>query len=176
MHRRTGGTGLDATTYLSVGDLLALAHHHCEDADVRAHIRTALPAGAELVDGDAAEATLSVDDLLGRAQELADCGDRREAIRRARSLWQARSELDREIRTDGGMQTHLNDRGHAQAPPAAHLTGERPAEAANTHDADGSREWWCVDCHRRVTRADDGEGEFGHARECEHHFQRGAGE
>jgi hypothetical protein len=176
MHRRTGGSGLDATTYLSVGDVLALAHHNCDDADVRAHIRTALPAGAELVEGGETEATLGVDDLLDHAQDLAECGERGESIRRARSLWRARSELDREIRTDGGTQTTFDERGHAHAPPAGHLTGERPTDATTTHAADGDREWWCVDCRRRVTRSNDGEGEFGHCRECEHHFQRRAGE
>lgn len=172
MHRRTGGTGLDATTYLSVADLLALAHHSCPDDDVRAHIRTALPADAALPDEEPEDDLLDVDDLLGHAQQQASCTDRRESIRRARSLWRARAELDREIRTDGGMQTTFDARGRAQSPPAPHLTGERPTGAATTHSADGDREWWCVDCRRRVTRADDGEGEFGHVRECKHHFTR----
>jgi len=102
---RTDGTGLETSTYLSVADLLALAHHQTDDAKVQTRIETALPDDAELPDTDAdTQLLLSTDDLLCRAQTQAEDSERIEAIRRARSLWQARDELDRsdEPMTDGG--------------------------------------------------------------------------
>ena len=79
-----------------------------------------------------------------------------------------------EVMTDGG-QAVIDPNGRLSKPPAGHLTGTRPPAACNTHDVTEPREWWCAECNRRVTRAADGEGEFGHNPECEHHFQRSGG-
>lgn len=39
--------------------------------------------------------------------------------------------------------------------------------------ADGDREWWCVECGRRVTEARERDVEYGHAASCEHSIAGG---
>lgn len=52
-----------------------------------------------------------------------------------------------------------------QLPP--HLSREKPSESPSNLDV-SSRKYWCVDCHRRVTRSRDKTKEYGHDFACEH--------
>lgn len=64
---------------------------------------------------------------------------------------------------------------HTNTPPAPHLskrraynrTGGRAAHETATK----AREYYCLECGRRVTQSTDGTGEYGHATDCDHHFQ-----
>lgn len=116
---------------------------------------------------DASEGPAAREALL-RYAEVCDDEELAASLRQ----WVASERRERpEVRTDGGQAT-LDASGRLQRPPAPHLTGERPDGAAAALKANGHREWWCTECNRRVTRASGGQGEFGHAERCEHHFQR----
>lgn len=72
-----------------------------------------------------------------------------------------------------------NDDSHQQAltgeraTPESHLSKRYTGDGNNLLSADKRREYWCKDCDYRVTRSPSGEGEYGHDRECEHHYVLG---
>jgi len=68
------------------------------------------------------------------------------------------------------IQSRLDQR----IPPEEHLTAEHPdVDNAGLGVDSDRREWWCSECEYRVTRASNGHGEYGHKRDCQHHYQLG---
>jgi uncharacterized protein YlaI len=57
-----------------------------------------------------------------------------------------------------------------------HLTDRFPGDNAkgNAHslNPDKEREWYCRECHNRVTQATDRQYEYGHAKGCSHSIGR----
>lgn len=61
-----------------------------------------------------------------------------------------------------------------------HLQKPKPKNNASTLQASKDREYWCSECHHRVTVGTDAEEygygdlpEYGHAATCEHHLEAG---
>jgi len=73
--------------------------------------------------------------------------------------------------TDGGLRTDDVQQTLDGDEHPAHLT-KNPTHA-DVHNTDWdpgnltSREYWCVDCGKRVTQELNGDGEYGH-KDCEH--------
>lgn len=52
--------------------------------------------------------------------------------------------------------------------PKTHLMAQRPDDSPSNFGTLKSREWWCRDCHNRVTVAPDHDQEYGHELDCPH--------